>query len=116
MQDAEDTLEAYRSANSALEALKPAELPSTPTVRSLAGRVTGGDYGYQQEEEAAAQERIKVGQRLSYKKAFAVGAQIRVAGQESGAHDPKPDGTHHHGAATCALQQLGGQWPRCVCV
>lgn len=62
MQDAEDTLEAFRSANSALEALKPAELPSTPTVRSLAGRVTGGNYGYQQEDEAAAQERIKVGQ------------------------------------------------------
>ena len=62
MQDAEDTLEDYSSANSALEALKPAELPSTPTVRSLAGRVTGGDYGYLQEEEAAAQERMKVGQ------------------------------------------------------
>ena len=71
MQDAEDTLEAYRRANSALEALKPAELPNTPTVRSLAGRATGGDYGYQQEEEAAAQERMKVGQGSAYSKASA---------------------------------------------
>ena len=71
MQDAEDTLEAYRSANSALEALRPAELPNTPTVRSLAGRVTGGEYGYQQEEEAAAQQRMKVGQGPSYSEAFA---------------------------------------------